>query len=314
MPVILDEVVAGVLTEAIAAAGRRMATAPSPRSRRYKESLSLVRWFETYRLTERVPNLTDIVRNCDPDAIADTLHSDSVDALLHELLAVRLTDAAQRDAARVKSSWDITWSRLMPGIDTNKFATRIFEYYDDEICTMVGQLEGTEPALLSQMRAEGYWTRIIAILHAIERHAAALASQPSLEDDTAYINRYKRHVVQHHGQLEPPDFQRRRRIPIAEIYVPPSIIEVADDPKSPEITLWTFAKGIDRTVLLGDPGGGKTTAAHVLMHHCATHANEPAPFVVILREFAAQNPPARSVVEHIEHTLNSFYQCPAPLV
>ena len=36
------------------------------------------------------------------------------------------------------------------------------------------------------------------------------------------------------------------------------------------------------------------------------------PFLVTLREFAAQDPPERSVAGHIEHQLDTFYQCPAP--
>lgn len=314
MPIILDETVAGVLAEAIVTAGRRLATAaPLLRSRRYKEGLELVRWFETYRLTEQTPDLSDFIDGCDPAAIANALHSHSIDALLHELLAVRLTDSPQQEADRVKVSWNITWNRLMPGIDTNELSSRLFDYYDDAICTLVGQLEGSDPELLPQMRAEGYWTRIIAILHAIERHTAALTSQPSPEVDLGFIKQYRRHVVQYHGQLEPPDFQRRRRIPINDIYVPPSILEsLTIQPKPDEISLWDFASGIDRTVLLGDPGGGKTTAAHVLMHHYATQSNQRVPFLVTLREFATQDPPERSVVEHIEHTLNVFYQCPAP--
>src|SRR5207302_54277 len=31
-----------------------------------------------------------------------------------------------------------------------------------------------------------------------------------------------------------------------------------------------------------------------------------------LRDYAATDPPSRSVVGHVEHTLETFYQCPAP--
>jgi predicted NACHT family NTPase len=36
------------------------------------------------------------------------------------------------------------------------------------------------------------------------------------------------------------------------------------------------------------------------------------PFLVTLREYAAKDPPERSVVDHIEHTLETLYQCRAP--
>jgi NACHT domain len=36
------------------------------------------------------------------------------------------------------------------------------------------------------------------------------------------------------------------------------------------------------------------------------------PFLVTLREYAATDPPERSVARHIEHELDTFYQCPSP--
>jgi predicted NACHT family NTPase len=79
-----------------------------------------------------------------------------------------------------------------------------------------------------------------------------------------------------------------------------------------EISLWKLAAQIDRTVLLGDPGGGKTTAANVLLHHYASNPKLPVPFLVGLREFAAHDPPERSVADYVEHKLRTFYQCPPP--
>ena len=69
---------------------------------------------------------------------------------------------------------------------------------------------------------------------------------------------------------------------------------------------------IDRTVLLGDPGGGKTTAANVLANYFASSPTRKIPFLVTLRDYAAVDPPERSVVRHIEHNLSTKYQCPAP--
>jgi predicted NACHT family NTPase len=146
-------------------------------------------------------------------------------------------------------------------------------------------------------------------------------------------------VIDQHGKLEPPDFDRRRRVPIADIYVPTTINkdlspERAWDAASGDerplefhnraVRIWALASGderalnvydlaerLDRSVLLGDPGGGKTTAANVLMHHFADTAGR-VPFLVTLRDYAAKDPLDHSIAKHIEAMLETFYQCPAP--
>ena len=135
------------------------------------------------------------------------------------------------------------------------------------------------------------------------------------QSEADFLIRYRRHVAEHHGMLEPPDFERRRRVPIADLYVPPAIVQIIRASRqflSREVTLQQFGEEIDRTVLLGDPGSGKTTAAQVLMHDQATQPDGRVPFIVTLREFAAAQTAQRSVAGHLQDKLETFYQCPAP--
>jgi hypothetical protein len=135
------------------------------------------------------------------------------------------------------------------------------------------------------------------------------------QSEADFLIRYRRHVAEHHGMLEPPDFERRRRVPIADLYVPPAIVQIIRASRqflSREVTLQQFGEEIDRTVLLGDPGSGKTTAAQVLMHDQATKPHGRVPFIVTLREFAAAQTAQRSVAGHLQDKLETFYQCPAP--
>jgi hypothetical protein len=66
---------------------------------------------------------------------------------------------------------------------------------------------------------------------------------------------------------------------------------------------------IDRTVLLGDPGGGKSTAANVIAWTAAGDSGAPVPFIVVLRTFADQQ---LSILEHLEARLSIHYQCAPP--
>lgn len=316
----IDEVATGLLVNAISAAGRWLWTAagmPRQGNARSKEDLAVARWFESYELTKRIP---PDVSHLSPEAIArlrELLRGDDAQAAVQELLAVRLTDGSNSDAARAKEALVLTLA-ISNNQEIVGYAENLATYYDDEISDLVGRLRDTP--MLGQMRSEGLSNRTIAVLHAIERHTAALASRPALRTENDFLARYSGHVLDQYGKLEPPDFERRRRVPIHDIYVPTVIHQeqqqiqggLAPHEEPPPINVWDLAALIDRTVLLGDPGGGKTTASTVLMHHFAAETTRRTPFLVTLRNFAADDSPARSVLGHIEHELETLYQCPAP--
>lgn len=116
---LLKDIATGVLADAIVTMGRRLG-GPALRGRRRAEESALVRWFDTYRLTDKSPALLDLPS-------PEVLRGDEVQALLHELLAARLTDAPEADVARVRSAFALTLGQA---------ASALFDYYDDEICTL----------------------------------------------------------------------------------------------------------------------------------------------------------------------------------
>jgi hypothetical protein len=247
----------------------------------------------------------------------DLLRGDDVQAALQELLSVRLTDGPNADGARAREAFVLALSGANDP-DISRYSTALADYYDDEISELVGRLGDT--SMLAQIRSEALSARMIAVLHAIERHTAALSTRPAQRAEADFVTRYRVHVLDQHGKLEPPDFERRRRVPIADIYVPTMIYEenhsererLALDAEPRPLTVWELAGRLDRSVLLGDPGSGKTTASSVLMQHFAAASSRRVPFLVTLRNFARDDPPARSVVGHIEHVLETLHQCPAP--
>ena len=307
----IDEIATGALINALAVAGRRLSLGLGklPRRRRAKD-IAVARWFETYQLTGTVPDLSPALT----DQLKAILSGDEIQAALQELLAARLTNAPETDATRARDLLRQTIASAAPAA-----AGSLAGYYDDEICALVARLEADDATVLAQIRAEAFSTRTIAVLNAIERHTAALAARPDHRTEARFLASYRHHVIDKHGKLEPPDFERRRRVPIADIYVPTVITEdiqsertVVPLPDQPTRTVLDLPDQLDRAVLLGDPGGGKTTASNVLMHHFASDPAGRIPLLVTLRDYAAQDPPERSIVGHIEHTLETLYQCSAP--
>ena len=321
MPINVTEVVDGALVNVIALAGRRIAIAVGEfRGRRRSDDLSVARWFETYSLTGTPPDLPGLPTLSEDlmQRLADVLASGEFQTALQELLAARLTDAPETDASAARRLLTVTL--ITNESDAAPIAEVLAGYYDDQVCALVARLEADAPPLLAQIRSDAYATRMINILTAIERRTAALSTRPTPRTEASFLSNYRRHLMTRHGALEPPDFDRRRRIPIAELYVPTIITEepppggatAARSSAQSTLDIYELARRLDRSVLLGDPGGGKTTAANVLMHHFASDQRGRVPFLVTLRDYAVADLPQRSVVSHIEHVLAAFYQVSPP--
>ena len=86
------------------------------------------------------------------------LGGDEIQAALQELLAVRLTDAPETDAARARDAVRAALGAAAP--DAAALSGALAGYYDDQICALVARLEGEEPPLLAQIRSEAFSARI----------------------------------------------------------------------------------------------------------------------------------------------------------
>ena len=139
-------------------------------------------------------------------------------------------------------------------------------------------------------------------------------------DQAGFVTTYRKHVCELHGYLEPPDFERSARVPAADLHVPGQQIREVPGPGRPvparpgtatRLTVADLPRLTDRTVLLGDPGGGKTTAARMMMRFCAGDPAARTPFLVSVGAYAAEDPGC-SIAEYIERDLPATYECRPP--
>lgn len=316
---VLAEIGADVLAGVVTATGRWIASSAmaAHRGKRARRDADIAVWFGTYELVgEGFPGLD----GAPEEAVGEWLRRNDVHAILHELLATRITDAPEADVERLRDALRRTARGLAAHpdagsgtVDTGKIADAFFDWADQEICALVARFEARDPQRWRGARDDAFNARVVAVLNAIDRHLSALDADPA--GDAAWVTRYRRQATRAYGSIEPPDFARRRRVPIADLYVPPDVVEpglVREADGAPRTIGFDQLPGrVDRTVLLGDPGGGKSTASQVITHRWASDATARVPFLVVLRDFAAGGPD-HSVVEHIEERLNAFHQCPAP--
>jgi hypothetical protein len=253
-----------------------------------------------YRAEDELPKEIGV------DELADALQSNEVQACLLELLALRLTGASDSTVQGAKKVFAAALYKRQSKFGANSFnelyCYNLIEYYDRQISALVRY--GT---VVKDINVQA--SRIAAVAAAAETRASSLVKQIPLVVEKPFLASYRGHVRDLHGKLTPPDLERRQRIPIADLYVSPRIIYGKE---LQTITMDRFANELDRTVLLGDPGGGKSTAAAVLAYNFARDERAQIPFLVVLRDFASGHLPLNSVIKHIENMLEILYQCPAP--
>jgi hypothetical protein len=141
-----------------------------------------------------------------------------------------------------------------------------------------------------------------------------------IQDYLAFERRYRSQVFARHSTITPPYIDIARKVAIDELFVGRDIIRrqgneqvmVSEGDFSP------FGVDIVRAVLLGDPGGGKSTLAEKLCHALAEPGEEGSarlwtPIFITLRDYAFHKKTRfTSILQFIESLSNTCYQIEPP--
>ncbi len=152
-----------------------------------------------------------------------------------------------------------------------------------------------------------------------------------LSEISEFEKNYRTQVANRHSYITPPTFDSVRRIPIDKIYVDPSFTKLAKvkkekvkdkpDTGTKEIRSHDLLSSAYRLVILGNPGGGKSTFSLKICHDIASKYTKRyfagrlvTPILVILRDYGAEKKTNKcSLLEFIEITSNSKYQIKPPV-
>ncbi|MGA9999237.1 MAG: NACHT domain-containing protein [Candidatus Acidiferrales bacterium] len=145
---------------------------------------------------------------------------------------------------------------------------------------------------------------------------------PSVDDIQAFEEKYRRQLSQRHGFITPPHFNLAKKIPIGDIFVPPRLTQDMrrDDKQTRELTYTELIATFYRNVILGNPGGGKSTLAGKLCYDLAHDyrkrplaARQATPILVVLRDYGTMKKEQHcSIVQFMETIANSNYQVAPP--
>lgn len=127
----------------------------------------------------------------------------------------------------------------------------------------------------------------------------------------AMLERYLFSLRSITDRIRPLSFDTTRTAPMSGLYVKPHLI----DARGLKLPADSLIGRRDRTVVLGDPGGGKTTLARwvslQLLGKCEvleSKSTAHVPVTVVLRDFDPSVHRSPSIVTHISHNLGAIHQ------
>ena len=136
-------------------------------------------------------------------------------------------------------------------------------------------------------------------IEGINKNISFLIAQKNFNVKTIieFENKYRQQVGDRHRYIVPPHFDIARKIPIDDLYVIPHFTKKnkKTEQEPVRITGTDFLSVAYRSVILGDPGSGKSSFALKLCHQLSLSQNKLSfcrkqitPVLVILRDYGAE--------------------------
>ncbi|MGW3955062.1 NACHT domain-containing protein [Streptomyces sp. NPDC004752] len=140
----------------------------------------------------------------------------------------------------------------------------------------------------------------------------------SLAEIDKFSARLSQQCSKVHGRIRPAQTESGARVPFEDLFVPPTLTIINGSSKNVgHSDVRDLVKQVGRVVVLGDPGGGKTTLALKLTIDVAkgmgTGPTLQSPLRVVLREYASHyKANHESIIDFLEKQCKADYATPAP--
>jgi hypothetical protein len=257
--------------------------------------------------------------------LREYLLSPEIESIIRQIYAASLTESLDSHENSIRSEFRVGLALRLnqPEKKITHFADNLFDLFLDE-CQRALQVAVSKDYLsLDEARMSLRFKMLYDELNTIQKNTDFLSSnkldtQSILEFEKTYRNQ----VASRHKYIVPPHFDSIKKIPIDNLFVPPRFILPFKerDIEDTEINTDDYLSSIYRSVILGNPGGGKSTFALKVVYDLAANykkrlllRRQLTPILVILRDYGAEKKTLNcSIIQFIETTSNSKYQVSPP--
>ncbi|MEU0256799.1 NACHT domain-containing protein [Streptomyces sp. NPDC006184] len=260
-------------------------------------------------------------------ALIDFLHSSEFATLAMSIAAQHFAESRQKkqigalEAAKASLRSSLTSLEGAQSVDVTDIVTHIWDLLNDSI-TRESQQAVASSALTAESRA--------AIVRMAANFARAdifrsefLSDAKTISSYYAFEEEFNEQAKSLHATMRLPHAGTTRRVAYSRLFVEPSFTpftNASGHPKgtsSDKATLADVIAGSHRAVILGDPGGGKSTLSLKLAYDIArsgfSAATATVPFLVVLRDYTKDFEAGKAtMLQYLEGLCRSPYNLEPP--
>ncbi len=275
---------------------------------------------------ENIAEIIEPIGKAEIDQISLFLTSNEAEAIVRQIYAASILKSKEQNLEQIEQEFLKAFALYtnIPEADLEDSAPQIFH-------TLVTGCEETLQIAINEGRLSAHEARssfrhqvLLDEIANIQKNLEFLSTSQQLDLKAVleFEGQYRQQVEELHGKLTPPYISEEKKLAINNLYVCPNFSQEIFNRDNREQTKnqSKFYQSIYRTVLLGNPGGGKSTCGQKLCYDLVNQYDERllgsrqvTPILVILRDYGVKKKEINcSLLEFIELTAKTKYQLQPP--